>query len=65
MAGAIRIERAGGDLVRQKRAHVFAQCLAFARQADGIELQRHREATSGQNSSAPRRAMCLPSSAAQ
>ena len=65
VAGTVRIEGAGGDLLGQKRAHFPAQRLAFGRQTDRVELQRHRAATIGQNSSAPRRATCLPSSAAQ
>src|SRR5208282_1463186 len=63
----MRIEGAGGDFLGQERADLRAQRVAFGRQADRIELQigTHREATRGQNSSAPRPATCLPSSAAQ
>ena len=63
----MRIEGTGRALLRQERAHLRAQRIAFGRQADRIEMQvrRHREATSGQKSSAPRRATCRPSSAAQ
>src|SRR5262249_44869372 len=66
VAGTVRIEGAFGDLVGQKRACFLAQRLAFGRQPDLVEVQigAHRAATIGQNSSAPRVAMCLPSSAA-
>ena len=67
MTRLMRIEGAGSDFVGKKRPHLGAQPLAFGRQPDRIELKidTHREATKGQNSSAPRRATCRPSSAAQ
>ena len=63
----MRIKCPGRDFFREERPYFGAQCLAFGRQTDRIEGQtdRHREATKGQNSPAPRRATCLPSSAAQ
>ena len=70
--GRERIERAGGDFVGQERAHLLAQRVAFGRQADLVEGERasscesdQRAATSGQNSSAPRAAIRLPSATAQ
>ena len=71
--GRVRIECAGRDLLGEERAHLLAQRLAFGRQADLIEVSaavaivsvHQRAATSGQNSSAPRAAIRLPSAAAQ
>jgi hypothetical protein len=37
MAGTRRIERTGGHFVRQERAHLVAQRVAFGRQADLVE----------------------------
>ena len=67
MSRMVRIESAGGNLLRQKRAYVGAQSLALLREAHRIETEArgHREATNGQNSAAPRAATRLPSSAAQ
>ncbi len=67
VSGLVRIKRAGGDFFGKKAAHLGAECLAFVRQANRIELEigGHREATKGQNSSTPPRATRLPSSAAQ
>src|SRR5262245_30974131 len=67
VAGPVRIERADGDFLRKQSPHIAAQALAFWRKADLIEVQvgAHRDATNGQNSSAPCLAIRLPSSAAQ
>src|SRR5262249_30758837 len=67
VARPVRIERAVGDFFRKESPDIAAQALAFWRKADLIELQAgaHRDATNGQNSSAPCRATRLPSSAAQ
>ena len=68
VARPVRIEGAGGDLLGEERAH-FLRAARRIRAAGGsdrtADCAAHREATSGQNSSAPRRATCLPSSAAQ
>ena len=55
MPRTVRIKSTAGDFVGQKCAHLLPQSIAFRRQADLIELQfpAHREATIGQNSSAP------------
>src|SRR5262252_863294 len=67
VAGPMRIERAVGNFLREEGPHIAAQALAFWWKADLIELQAtaHRDATNGQNSSAPCWATRLPSSAAQ
>src|SRR6516225_9931028 len=67
MPGTVRIKSAFGDFVGEKCAHLLPQSIAFGRQANLIELQfpAHRDATIGQNSSAPHLATCLPSSTAQ
>src|SRR4029077_18648796 len=51
MSRMVRIEGAGGNFFRQKRAYVGAQSLALPRQADRIETEArgHRDATNGQN----------------
>ena len=63
----VRIESARRDMFGQKRAHLFTKFGAFRRQANGVKPQfrTHRDATHGQNSSAPRQAARLPSSFAQ
>jgi hypothetical protein len=40
VTGARRIERAGGHFIRQERAHLVAQRVAFGRQADLVEVER-------------------------
>src|SRR5262245_38063958 len=67
VAGPVRIECAAGEFLREESPHIAAQALAFWRKADLIELQvgAHRDATNGQNSSAPCLATRLPSSADQ
>ena len=55
MPRTVRIKSAFGDFVGEKCAHLLPQGIAFARQTNLIELQirAHRDATIGQNSSAP------------
>src|SRR5215475_8029320 len=67
VAGPMRIKRTVSNFLREERPDVAAQALALWRKTDLIELQAgvHRDATNGQNSSAPCRATRLPSSAAQ
>src|SRR6516162_4969065 len=67
MPWPVRIKGAFGNFLGEKCAHLLPQSIAFGRQANLIELQfpAHRDATIGQNSSAPPLATRLPSSAAQ
>src|SRR6516165_3811256 len=67
MPWPVRVKGAFGNFVGEKCPHLLPQSIAFGRQANLIELQfpAHRDATIGQNSSAPHLATCRPSSAAQ
>src|SRR5579872_2010979 len=67
VAAAMRIEGTRRNLFGQERAHFFTKRGAFRRQPYRIKPQcrTHRDATHGQNSSAPRQAARLPSSFAQ
>src|SRR6516225_5510971 len=67
MPWPVRIKGALGNFLGEKYAHLLPQSVAFGRQANLIELQffAHRDATIGQNSSAPHLAAYLPSSTAQ
>ena len=70
VAGPVGHEGAGGDFLGDEGAHLFAQLLAFGRQADLIECEVgahrfYRAASIGQNWLAPCAATISPSAAAQ